>query len=112
MNLVFFREKTPLDEYDLLHTNNYDYVLDLYYNNKLDIESIITNFNLKYIEHTITMFIESYRQTLNCLKMMDHRTVAKIGIRIFIYDREDGNSQYKKVLFNIWRSNRPREFIN
>lgn len=49
--------------------------------------------------------IEKYKQILNCLEIMDFRTVTSIGIRYFLYFLKNGY-QRKIVLISIWRSRR------
>lgn len=104
--LEVINPEMPMDEYDLSHKIDYDYVINVYANDNIAfiIQKVLLDNNLdgikyEYLTEQICNKVNTLRGGLNIL---DNRDITNLGGRVIFY-REGKDQSY---LIQIWRGNR------
>lgn len=100
------KPEMPMDEYDLLHKIDYDYVINVYANDniafvlqKVLLDNNLDNIKYEYVTEQICNKVNALRSGLNIL---DHRDITNLGGRVIFY--KDCRDQ--SYLIQVWRGNR------
>ena len=93
-----------MDEYDLPHTNNYDYVINVYSNDKIPliIQKVLIDNNLDAVkyEYLTEKIYNTVTNLRNGLNILDSRDITNLGARFMFY--VDG--KLKHGLLQLWRA--------
>lgn len=100
------KPEMPMDDYDLTHKIDYDYVINVYANDniafilqKVLLDNNLDNIKYEYVTEQICNKVNALRSGLNIL---DHRDITNLGGRVIFYKGE--KPQY--YLIQVWRGNR------
>lgn len=96
----------PMDDYDLPHKVDYDYVINVYANDSIAfiIQKVLLDNNLdgvkyEYLTEQICNRVNGLKSGLNIL---DSRDITNLGGRVLFYHE----GKQKSYLIQVWRGNR------